>query len=103
MRANQHLNNVLMEIIDNDIPTRKESGSFSRTMFATTGFNDRTTGYEMLHGTQNFNIAMSVNVLNATQLQYSATLTWNDRINPNANQGDSMWATIANWFYNPRL
>jgi hypothetical protein len=101
MRANQHLNNILMEIVDNDIPTREESGSFSKTMFAETGFNDRTSGYGMLHGTQNFDIAMTVNVINATQLTYSATLIWNDRINPNESQGDSMWATMANWFYDP--
>lgn len=102
MRANQHLNNVLMQIIDNDIPTRTKSGSFSKTMFATTGVNDRKTGYGLLHGTQNFSIAMSVNVINATQLQYSATLIWNDRIDPNASQGDSPWVTMANWFYDPK-
>jgi hypothetical protein len=102
MRANQHLNNILMEIIDNDLLTRKKSGGFSRTIFAETGFNDRRTGYGILHGTQNFNILMSVTVINDTRLSYSATLTWNDRINPNANQGDSLWVTAANLFWTPR-
>ena len=91
-----------MEIIDNDVATRKQSGGFSRTIFAETGFNNRRTGYGLLHGTQNFNILMDVTVINSTQLFYSATLTWNDRINPNATQGDSPWVTAAGLLYTPQ-
>jgi hypothetical protein len=102
MRANVHIDNILREVVDNDVATRTQSGGFSKTIFATTGVNDRTSGYGMLHGTTNFNILMNVTVLSPTQLQYSAVLTWNDRINPNLNQGDGPYATVAGWFYTPK-
>ncbi|MFN7601073.1 MAG: hypothetical protein ACK5R0_06720 [Bacteroidota bacterium] len=102
MRANVHIDNILRDVVDNDVATRTQSGGFSKTIFATTGVNDRTSGYGMLHGTTNFNILMNVTVLSPTQLQYSAVLTWNDRINPNLNQGDGPYATVSGWFYTPK-
>ncbi|GAB1856713.1 hypothetical protein MHTCC0001_15490 [Flavobacteriaceae bacterium MHTCC 0001] len=52
--------------------------------------NGYFTGYEMLHGTQYFSILSTVGKYNKSDNTYSFTfdLRWNDRINPNLNQGD---------------
>ncbi len=103
MRQNASINKKLMQMIDYDVPTRTKSGSVYLRATGNTGVNDRRSGYGMLHGTSNLFINWDIKVIDEKNLYYSATLTWQDRIDPSARQGDTPWVHAAEAFgYAPR-
>jgi len=101
----QHLRQfggTIAGILHDDARTRTESGTRVQRIAIELAENDRSSGYGMLHGTLNFDYAFKATILNNKQIEYSCVFMWNDRIDPNAKQGDTPWATAAKMYYNPK-
>ncbi|HPB94222.1 MAG TPA: RHS repeat-associated core domain-containing protein [Anaerohalosphaeraceae bacterium] len=111
MMNNQLLSPVLCTRLQDDVLSRTASGTINQTFQAIIE-NGYLTGYEMLHGTNEwvggFNITGSATVIKDSTgccniIDYSLTYTWNDIIDPEPDTypGDTILSWILHLFYDP--
>ncbi len=111
MMNNQLLSPVLCTRLQDDVLSRTASGTINQTFQAIIE-NGYLTGYEMLHGTNEwvggFNITGSATVIKDSTgccniIDYSLTYTWNDIIDPEPDTypGDAILSWILHLFYDP--